>query len=239
VDSVLAGSPLDGSKREQFSTATGLQQLLLFADAVGSVGGVLHACLSGLKDLKLLKVGSEAIELRMGRNAGGYCGNDEHALYYVTLQASGSDVIATFADEDDVLEFEQQLVTQTEALLYVGHMLQLPELLRTVHSFIFKCHVLDDGALEGALSGVFTERVLAAAVGSSRLSRDAYVTSVLTQPCSAHGEAGLHRLLKVVQHPHYDSEEMELRWHTQLAKDFLGCVAGSELDVRLDLLSPQ
>jgi hypothetical protein len=241
VDSVLGGSPLDGSKKEQLSTATGLQQLLLFADAVGSVGGVLNVCLSELQNLKMLvKVGSEIIELCMGRDAGGYRVDDitgSRDLHMATLYDDIDTECVKFANNKEELDFRQQVATQTEALLYVGHLLQQSQLLQTVHGFVFRSHVLVDGIFRANVAKVFTERVLAAAVGSNQLSRDAYVTSVLTHPCSAHGKTGLHQLLKGVQNPRYDNASEELRWDAQLAGDFFGVAAGSQANVQLDVLS--
>jgi hypothetical protein len=120
VDSVLAGSPLDGSRKEQLSTATGLQQLLPFADAVGSLGGVMNACLSELKDLKLLvQVGSETIKLRMGRDAGGYHVDEENlVLHYATLEREKSGWQFNFGHDDDVVNFRRDVATQRHCCMW-------------------------------------------------------------------------------------------------------------------------
>jgi hypothetical protein len=244
VDSVVAGSPLDLISTPLLKTAKGLQQLLLFADAVGSVGGVLNACLSGLEDLYMpMEVGSETVNLYMCNSAAGYRVDEEVpgklVLCSATLLDNTWGEIGTFSCEDQEVEFCQQVASQTAALLYVGHRLQLPQLLQTLHSFVFRCHVLPDGIFNAYVPEVFTERVLAAAVGSNQLSRDTYVTSVLTQPCSAHGGVGLHQLLRSVQNPQFCSSRRELCWDAQLAEDFFGCVEGSELYVQLDMLGPR
>jgi hypothetical protein len=188
-----------------------------------------------------VEVGAGTIQLRMGRSAGGYH-LDEYdglMLHYATLRESEAAAPVMFGQSDDVMEFSRQMATQIEGLLYVGHMVQLPSLLQTVHGFIFRSHILNFGILRGKLHRVFTDRVLAAAVGSSQPSRDAYITSVLTHPCSAHGDAGLQRLLKGAQKARFDKDDRELCWDAKLAKDFFGCAAGSQVNVKLDLLSDE
>jgi hypothetical protein len=93
--------------------------------------------------------------------------------------------------------------------------------------------------LLGGVTGlVFSDAVLEAAVGSSTLSKEAYVSSVLSQPCSlTTGATGYSSLLKPVGVPIYDPDTWALQFDAQLLADFAGGKAGDLVRVYLDLFS--
>jgi hypothetical protein len=95
-------------------------------------------------------------------------------------------------------EVVQQVAQQLSLLLQMAHVLHLQALLDVLHSFIQR-NVLPGTSylLTGSTGLVFTDAVLDAALGSSTLSKEAYVSSVMSQPCSlAPGDMRHSSLLK-------------------------------------------
>jgi hypothetical protein len=80
-------------------------------------------------------------------------------------------------------ELQQQVAQQASALLHIAYVLQLQPLIDVLHNFVSMSSAFMDHLLEGVLDKVSANAVLNVALGSSRTSKEAYLTSVLTQPC--------------------------------------------------------
>jgi hypothetical protein len=103
--------------------ATGLYHLLSFADAVGSSGGVLTACLQELLQLDFeVTVAEKSIFCHSNRACLVFSGK---ALVSQELIGDDSELLYTFESAEEVQEFCQKLSAQIEALLYIGDKLQL------------------------------------------------------------------------------------------------------------------
>jgi hypothetical protein len=131
------------------------------------------------------------------------------------------------------------VATQTASLLRLAHVLRLQPLLDLLHQFLL-LNAEMPGVLNGLLYGimglVFSDAVLEAALGSSSFSKEAYVSSVLSQPCSlTPGEIGHSSLLKPFGPKTYDAYTDKLKFDAQLLQDFAGVKAGKVVKVELDL----
>jgi hypothetical protein len=83
---------------------------------------------------------------------------------------------------------------------------------------------------------VFSDAVLEAALGSSTLSKEAYISSVLSQPCSlTPGSVGHSSLLEPVGPRTYDTDKDVLKFNAQLLQDFADARSGDLVRVELDL----
>jgi hypothetical protein len=79
---------------------------------------------------------------------------------------------------------------------------------------------------------VFTDAVLEAAMGSSALSKEAYVSSVLSRPCSL--TPGDSSLLKPLSKPVLTEPSKMLTFDAQLQREFAGGSVGDTVKVVID-----
>jgi hypothetical protein len=146
------------------------------------------------------------------------------------------DPLSTDEQRSDV---KQQVAKQAAALLQLAHKLHLQPLLSVLHQFLL--FNVQPGCghrlLSGAASLVFTDAVLEAASGSSNLSKEAYISSVLSRPVSlTPGRLGHSSLLKPVEPSvTYNAENGTLEFDAQLMQDFAGAKAGDTVHVDLTL----
>lgn len=93
------------------------------------------------------------------------------------------------------------------------------------------------GLLYGVLSLVFTEAVLQAALGTSTMSKEAYMNSVLAKPCGlAQDYAACHKLFKRTGDiKRVPDQQGALQFEAQLLQDFQGGKAGDRVVIRFDL----
>jgi hypothetical protein len=238
VDTAVHGAVQSGSKpmcpKGALTDAAGLYQLLSFADAVGSSGGVLTACLQELWQLHFEVTVAET-NILCHSNASCFVFSDKD-LVSQDLIGDESEYQHSFESAEEVQEFCQKLSAQIEALLYIGHKLQLQRLLQLMHIFIFKCFTLPNGILQSKLHMVFSDRVLSAALGtsSSNLVRNAYISSVLAPPCDTFGG---RQLLQPLGAPKLVGKDLQFK---ALVKDpsFFGYnTYEGEVDVRLSLFN--
>jgi hypothetical protein len=215
----------------------GLTQVLAFADAVGSQSGLCKALCSQLQQLKVVvQVPEQVLELPLA----GYTywfGVRTNKLVQFNLHNSTS-ISEPPASVEQRLEMQQQVAKQLAALLQLAHVLRLQPLLDVLHGFI-TCNARPGHPylLSGVMSLVFTDMVLQTALGSSStLSKEAYVSSVLSEPCSlSPGEIGHSSLLKPVGPRTYDTFSDLLVFDAVLLRDFAGAKAGDTVKVTLDL----
>ena len=208
--------------------------MLAFADAVGSFDGMLRTACSHLQQLKLVvQLPEEGFELPMVHYSYGF---DQQQLLQFNLQGAVQ-VGAPMASAEQRGEVVQQVAQQLSLLLQMAHVLHLQALLDVLHSFILR-NVLPGTSylLTGSTGLVFTDAVLDAALGSSTLSKEAYVSSVMSQPCSlAPGDMRHNSLLKRTGPPTFHDATKCVSFDAQLLRDFAGGRAGDTVMVELDL----
>jgi hypothetical protein len=133
---------------------------------------------------------------------------------------------------------QRQVANQLSPLLQLAHLLHLQPLLDVLHQFVFFNNGEPGGhRLLSALASesVFTDAVLQAAQGSSTLGKEAYVSSVLSQPCSlTPGVVGHSSLLRPPGPPTYSAGTQILTLDAVLLQSFAGSKAGDAVRVVLD-----
>lgn len=153
-------------------------------------------------------------------------------LGHVSL--NGQDVLAQpCVSRQQRQELQQAGARQVGACLHMAHLLQLRPLIDALHGFIFWAAGCLDGLLHGVLEQVFTDAVLDTALGSGTVSKEAYVISVLTLPCSLADDTFAHSgLLKRIG-PLAVHDDEYVCWDAKLVCDFAGCAAGEVVEVQL------
>jgi hypothetical protein len=132
----------------------------------------------------------------------------------------------------------QQIAVQTAALLQLAHALHLQPLLDAMQGFIFLSTRAQGSFLDGVLGQVFTDAVLQAALGSSTVSKETYISSVLTRPLSlVNTRLSSEGLLKPIGGFKVDPGTGKMTGDAQLLRDFLGAKAGQAVTVGLDLFA--
>ena len=241
VNSLVDGPTVLGSQDiDQLSTVTGLTQVLAFADAVGSFVAPITTACSQLQHLKFKAQTPEQNEVLELPLAGYTYWFQARQLNRIHLQ-DFIEVGSPLASDEQVHDVHLQVANQTAALLRLAHVLRLQPLLDVLHQFI-RHNVWPGGTrmLNGVMGLVFTDTVLEAALGSSTVSKEAYVSSVLAQSCSlTPGQAGYTSLLKPVGPITTDANTNILRFDAQLLRDFAGARAGDTVKVVLDLFGNQ
>jgi hypothetical protein len=94
----------------------------------------------------------------------------------------------------------------------------------------------------GVLGLVVTDAVLSAALGSSTLTKEAYINSMLTQPYAVGDRNdGAPRLLKPLSVSEFtvDKADGQLEFVAELLRDVAGTRAGSLVSVKLDLINAE
>jgi hypothetical protein len=87
--------------------------------------------------------------------------------------------------------------------------------------------------LYGILQLVVTDEVLKAALGGGTLSKETYIKSVLTRPCSFTADTiGYSCLLEPLDPPKHTTE-----FKAVLRQDFAGATAGTTVNVVIDLFN--
>ena len=216
------------------STVTGLTQVLAFAHAVGSFDGMLQAACSQLQQLQFaLQLPEQVLELPVAGYSYSFDGSMQ--LVQQNLQTHGS-LGTPLASAEQRRDMQQQVAKQLSALLQLAHVLRLQPLLDVLHSFILlNVNGFGKPLLSGVAGAVFSDAVVEAALGSSTLGKEAYVSSVLAQPCSlAPGRVGLNRLLKPVGNAPKAEAFMHM-YDAELLQDFAGGRAGDTVSVALAL----
>lgn len=143
--------------------------------------------------------------------------------------------------DEQLRDVRQQLADQTAALLRLAHMLRLQPLLDVLHQFLLHNagRPGSNSLLADVVGLVFTDSVLEAAMGSSSsstFSKEAYVSSMLSQPCSlTPGESGHSSQLKPTGAPKYDASSKALLFDAELLRAFAGGRAGGKVAADLQL----
>lgn len=226
---------------QQLSTAKGLQQVLAFAHAVGSPLAVLAAACSQLDNLKfVVQLPAQTIELQLrdGPHRFGVNDEDSKQLRRATLRTCQADHCGSpCVSEAECHEVRQQVAQQVGLLLHMAHVVQLQALTQALHSFVLWNTRKQSSLLWGVLQLVFTDAVLAAAVGSTTQTA-AYINSVLARPFSVMetrtGEPSLLKPLGTIE----ATDDGQLEFEAQLLQDVAGSKAGDTVSVLLDLFDP-
>jgi hypothetical protein len=227
---------LDSDSISVLSTVTGLTQVLAFAHAVGSFEGMLQAACSQLQQLQFaVQLPEQVLELPLVGYT--YCFQDSEPLQLMqrNLQKQGS-LGTPLASAEQRCDVQQQVAKQLSALLQLAHVLRLQPLLDVLHRFI-KLNVQGFGTplLSGVTGSVFSDAVFESALGSSTLSKEAYVSSVLSQPCSlTPGSVGINSLLKPIGRAPTADAFCHM-YDAELLQDFAGGRAGDTVSVTVAL----
>jgi hypothetical protein len=246
VDSLLHHAADNTDSTPALTTAKGLQKLLCFADAVGSIDGVLHACLGKLPDLQFAAVVGEDEDTTELQTDG--------TVYFWKVTLHDERVISSAFGHRDIgdisapvpkqqrEQFVQAAAAQVEGLLFMAHKLHLQPLLAHLHTFLFNslAPVHDNGyaLLDGVTNLIFTERVYDAALGSGTLSKEQYLSTVLGRPCGlVHGLAHACLLKPVGDSVQMDNASKVIRFTAELQAPLMGCRAGQMVPVSLDLFN--
>ena len=155
-------SPRD---KQQLSAVTGLTQVLAFADAVGSVKGLIEAACSQLQQLKfVVQLPEQVLELPVAGYT--YCVDvvegdqdqdwGEHLVRSSLLEPVTN--VSTRMDRPQRNALEQQVAKQAANLLRLAHVLRLQPLLDVLHGFVL---LNADRLLWGVGGLVFNDAVLA------------------------------------------------------------------------------
>ena len=234
--SIHGTAELDCDSISMISTVTGLAQVLAFAHAVGSFVGMLQAACSQLQQLKVvLQLPEQVLELPVASYMYVFGIKTANRLVRFNIQETGY-CGATLATVEQRSHVQQQVAKQLAALLQLAHVLHLQPLLNLLHQFLMLNADMprETGLLSGVMGLVFSDAVFEAALGSSTLSKEAYVSSVLSQPCSL-SPIGDSSLLKPVGVPTYKADTKVLVFDAELRQDFVGAKAGVKVKVTLDL----
>jgi hypothetical protein len=158
--------------------------------------------------------------------------------HLVADAVTGQREIGADLTTDETRIIEQQVPAQTAALLQVAHVLHLQPLLDALHRFIRLSTWASDSIFIGSLDAVFADAVVEAALGSSTVSKAAYISSVLTQPCSlVESYLSPQGLLKPVGDFKINPRTGSVTVQAQLLREFAGAKAGEVVDVELELFT--
>jgi hypothetical protein len=236
---ILHGSEELGQlDKQQLTTVTGLTQVLAFSDAVGSCLGLCKALCSQVSQLKFsVQLPEQVLELPMA--ACSYWFVDKQ-LVHLSLQEEVK-AGAPLASAEQRRGVQQQVAKQAATLLRLAHGLQpLAGLLDVLHHFLLHNALQPGGRrlLSGYAGLVFTDEVLEAVLGSSTISKEAYVSNVMSQPCSlTPGAIGHSSLLKPVGSPAFLGSNKVVEFEAVLLRDFAGGRSGDKVKATLDLFS--
>jgi hypothetical protein len=228
------GAELDSDSISLLGTVTGLAQVLAFANAVGSFAGALNAACSQVEQLKMvLQLPEQVLELPVGGYTYYYSKLNDRQLLQFNMHSIAK-LGAPVTSLEQRHEVQQQVAKQLSALLLLGHVLRLQPLLKVLHQFLL---LNSTRVLSGVIGLVFNDAVLEAALCSSTLNKEAYVSSVLSQPCSLKSGKGGHSmtLFKPIGSAICDASTNALRFDAELLRDFAGGKAGDIVKVELEL----
>lgn len=177
--------------------------------------------------------GDEAVELPVANRK--YSFKHSHIMCS-SLQGDFS--VGPPVTPDQCLSVRQQVAQQLSPLLRLGHMARLQPLIELLHEFVlYNCGPGQASLLSGAVGLVFTDAVLDAALGSSTLSKEAYLTGALTQPCSLMVNCCCNQpnLIRHAGTKTINQASGILTFDAVLLRDFHGGSAGEAVSVTLDL----
>lgn len=240
--SMLYGpAEVDAEDQAHLSTARGLHQVLTFAHAVGSPAGLLKAACSQLHELRVeVQLAASTLELPISpaHDCSYRLAEYEEGCQLVTITLTGRTVLGQVSTMEEVQDIRQQVAEQTAALLEVAHVLHLQPLIDALHRFIRMSTWLQNSIFAGMLDQLFNDAVLEAALGSSTVRKEAYISSALTQPCSLVSSAlSSQGLLKPVGEFKVASDTGKVYVQAQLLRDFAGGKAGQTVHAALDLFA--
>jgi hypothetical protein len=228
------------------STARALYMLLAFSDAVLSRKGIFTACLQQLDDLSIkTKVGVGPVFLRIAGGVYASTGTSEDRMQLTVTcptDAAGRNVSQP-CSEEEWEAFVKDVALQCEALMFIGHKLKLQPLITTMHTFLqkncgFSSKSEGSGMLLGRLGPVLSDRVVDAAMGSSTMTKQEWLHSILTKPCGFSGTYGQYAFLD----PDLTSvkfKDLTLYFPATLSRDFAGSKEGTTVDVKLKLFDEE
>lgn len=241
---VYGPAELEAVDISMLSTVHQLHQVLSFAQAVGSPDGLLTAACSQLSSLKFeLPLPQLMLQMPM---SGCYLIESDTDLQQFDLKFSMS---FDLASKEELMQVKRELATQTGKLLHMAHVLRLPPLIGAVHDFLFNNTTHDMGTpsglgvFYGMLELVLTDAVIDAALGSSTISKEAYLSSILMRPCSfttstLHSN-GLFKPISAISSGGVRTTRLDFGFEAELLQDFFGAKSGEKVTVGFDIFDEQ
>lgn len=232
---------LDAQDQAQLSTANGLRSVLAFAHAVGSPEGLCKAACCQLQALVLeVQLPEQSLQLPVSPEGGGaYMMRAVGEHWQLSRFAfAGWIKVGPALSPEQEQDLKQQVAAQMAALLTIAHMLHLQPLIDVLHSFVrMGMCTAKVNLFHGVLDQVFTKAVLEAALGSSTVSKETYMRSVLAQPCSLVGnELCPQGIVKPVGKYKVDPDTGAVV-EAELLQEFQGGKAGDVVMVTVDLFA--
>jgi hypothetical protein len=167
-------------------TLEGVCQVLAFADAVNSSGGVYAACLGKLNNIKLAVKCSDTKKVILALDASVTCPADGGRLVEYRVNAAGvctrSRLMWNELSGEERAALVAAVAAQVEDALHWGHKLQLQPLQNAIATFLRNNMLFPDGLLYGQQGLVFTGRVREAAGLTDDAEYSKYMRSHVLPP---------------------------------------------------------
>jgi hypothetical protein len=214
----------------------GLAKLLAFADAVGSITGLLKAIdvqAAAAPLVAEVPLGEQQLQLAADSC---YFVEDKRPLILVSSSAGRTVTVATASTAEDVESMRQQFVQQLEALLYLVYKLQLPQMQRVMRRCISCNSSFANSLLKTAddVRSVMSARVVDAAAGSGA-AQDALIASSSNELCAFRGGKPWHQLFTPLNLTAAQAEP--LKFKAEVREDVLSWKKGQNVRIELDLFA--
>lgn len=233
IHKIASGQVFEQQEPNPARSMTGLGQLLLFADAVGSNRGLLLA----VDNQAAADVPEFACEGLMHPFS-----IASHVYFdgYRGIRAAGpggglTTIVAQDLTEDSTNSIRTQVAEQTECLLFLAYKLQLPCLQQLTHRFIKCCSstILYNAQplfTDSIVQAVLSERVLAEPTGAQR-TQQALLFSYTSDVTSLSAGANMRQLLKPVP----GTGPTAVPFTAEITEDFWLYSKGQRVNCSLDL----
>jgi hypothetical protein len=215
------------------SSATGLQQVLAFAHAVGSNPGLLNVACSQLGSLQFAVKLPEQKKLEVLVTA-------KMPFFALSLDLSdrslaGTGSLGSVSSKQQQGEVRRSIARQVAGLLHIAHVLRLQPLLDVLHDWVHGAALTEGSSLlYGVLSMVCSEQVLEAAASSGAGSATAYMSSVLTRSVQFYGGAP-EPGARLTPCGGFELHGGTLSFTAQAMGDFVGATAGDTFAATMDV----
>lgn len=218
---------------ELLSSATGLQQVLAFAHAVGSNPGLLNVACSQLGSLKFaVKLPKQRLDVPVTAQMPFFALLE---LKDRSLDLAGTGSLGSVVSEQQKAEVRRSIARQVAGLLHIAHVLRLQPLLDVLHDWVHGAALTEGSSLlYGVLSLVFSEQVLEAAASSGTGRATAYMSSVLTRSIQFH-QGAQEPGARLNPCGEFDLDGGTLSFTALALSDFVGVKALDTVEAQMDI----
>jgi hypothetical protein len=214
-----------------------LTQLLAFADAVGSITGLMRAVDAQVSAAATLvaevQLGEQQLQLAVDKC---YYFPDITPLQLWCIAAGKQQKLATISSAADKEGMRQQFVPQLEALLYLAYKLQLPQLQRVLHSCIANNSGFSTSLFSSVddMRPVMSARVVDAAAGCGA-AQDALIASSSNELCGFGIGAYWRQLFTPLNLK--TAQQAPLTFKAEVREDVFSLKKGQIVRIELDLFN--